>query len=113
MEVFIQISGGDAREEVTALRAWLARERELQGKVRLVPATIGPEDLGGLVDVLSVALGSGGAGVALTHSLNAWLASRRSDVRLTVKSRGREVVLDAQRVKDVPALLREVLDGSE
>jgi hypothetical protein len=95
------------------LRSWLIRERELQGRVRLAPTTVGPEDLGGVLDTLSVALGSGGIGVALTHSLSAWLASRRSSVKLTVTSRGRKIVLDTQGVKDVPALMREVLGGDE
>ena len=113
LEVHIQVSKSSARDELVELRTWLIRERELQGKIQLVRAAPGPEDLGGVLDTLSIALGSGGAGVALTNSLSAWLGSRRAVVKLTVTSRGRKVVLDAHGVRDVPALMREVLGGDE
>nr|WP_232542398.1 hypothetical protein [Nocardia bovistercoris] len=58
------------------------------------------------VQVLSIALGSGGIGVVLARSLSGWLANQRSDVKLTISdANGHKVELDARRVRDTPQLL--------
>ena len=63
-----------------------------------------------MLDVLMVALGSGGAGTALATSLATWLSQpRRADVTLTVTAEdGRHIELDARRVRDPAVLLREI-----
>lgn len=69
-----------------------------------------PGEMGGLADALVVALSSGGAGAVLARSLSTWLWQRRSDLKLTITSNGRTVELDAVRVPDAQALVREVAD---
>ncbi len=66
--------------------------------------------MGGVLDVLMVALGSGGAVAALATSVSTWLSQpRRADVKLTVTAEsGRHIELDARRIRDPAVLLREV-----
>jgi hypothetical protein len=111
MDAQIRISGSDTVAEYAALGKWLAGERELAGRVRLVQRPAQEGELGGAYDVLSVALGSGGTAVVIARSLVAWLQTRRSDVEITVSSpAGGTATLSARRVKDVDLqeLLQEV-----
>lgn len=66
--------------------------------------------MGAIDAALVVALGSGGAGAVLAASVSTWLSQpRRADVTLTVTAEdGRHIELDARRVRDPAALLREV-----
>lgn len=66
--------------------------------------------MGALADALAVAVGSGGVLTVLTASLRAYLSQpRKSDVRILVRAEGRSVTVEAERVNDVEALLRETL----
>lgn len=110
MHAEIRVAGGDEAAEVVALAGWLRGERGLTGAVSLGRGSSRPESLSSAVDVISVALGSGGAGVALAQSLTAWLRSRRPDVKLTVTTGdGRSVQVEAGTVADPLPLLLEVV----
>lgn len=109
MEAVIGIDAEDQPGEITALAAWLEADRDFAGRVNIVLEQGGKQALGGAFELLSVALGSGGMGAALAQSLTAWLASRRSDVKLTVTADDRTVRLDAHRVADAEALISQVL----
>ena len=69
-----------------------------------------------VIQILSVALGSGGVGAVLAGALSTWLSQRTSDVELTISEpNGRRVEVDAHRVRDTPELLRQIaqmLDGT-
>jgi len=96
-------------DQVGALFGWLAREDALRNGVRLRAEPPGPGTMGAVVDVLTVALGSGGAGVALVRSLCTWLTLRRVDVTITIEtSDGRKVQVDVKRARDPDAVIREV-----
>ncbi|WP_157121168.1 effector-associated constant component EACC1 [Nocardia miyunensis] len=100
----------DGPESLRSLLEWLRAEDELRGRVSLEPVfdKTGHE-MGGMVDVLAVALSSGGAGAVLAGSLSTWLTQRRSDVKITVTDAGgRSIELDARRVPDVSALVRDI-----
>jgi hypothetical protein len=111
MEAQIHVAGGDGVAEFAALWEWLRGDRALAGALRPVRQPPHEGELGGALDVLVVALGSGGAGVALAKALPVWLRTRRSDVTITVTSPTGRITLDAQRVRDaaVVPLLQEVL----
>jgi Effector Associated Constant Component 1 len=113
VDLHIQVSGERETDEYVALMSWLVADPDLQGRVRSTRAAIGETELGGAFELITVTLGSGGVGAALAHTLGTWLASRRSDVKLTVKSRDRTVVLDTKRVSDVPLLISEILRNSD
>lgn len=111
MEAEVRISQGDAVAEIVSLGEWLRGERALAGAVRAVHRQPAETELGGALELLAVALGSGGAGATLAKSLIAWLQTRRPGVKITVTSDERTVTLEASQVRhtDVMPLLHEVL----
>ncbi|WP_328306732.1 hypothetical protein OG432_01075 [Streptomyces sp. NBC_00442] len=100
--------------DLDALRSlgdWLRHEDELRGHLRLDRASrAAPGEMGGVLDVLSIALGSGGAGAVLARSLTTWLTHRHADVKVTVTAPdGRSVEVEAHLLHDdVPGLIREI-----
>ncbi|MFD8421711.1 hypothetical protein [Streptomyces sp. NPDC059466] len=115
----LQITVADDPDTLQSLYDWLQLEDELRGRLHLAPSSAGTGgEMGGLLDVITIAMGSGGAGAVLSGSLSTWLANRHSDVKVTVKGAGdRTVEVDARlRQKDVPGLIREIrelVDGPE
>jgi hypothetical protein len=107
----LSVEGADPVDGLAELSDWLAQEPELRGLI--APKTTGPEpgELGALADVLVAAVGSGGAVSVLAASLKAFLAQpRRADVRIVLSTPdGLRVEVDAKRVGDVEALVRETL----
>ncbi len=84
MEARLSLSGTDnVQDELASLRQWLGDEAEFRGRVRVEQAPLQPGQMGGLVEALTVALGSGGALAVLANSVSVWLRQRRSS--LTVK----------------------------
>lgn len=105
----------DGPQTIWSLENWLSNEPDFERKIRRVPVTPSPGELGAVADTLQIALGAGGAVAVLAASLQTWFAQpRRSDVRITVVNGDKKVTIDAKRVRDIPALLREVaqLDGT-
>jgi Effector Associated Constant Component 1 len=106
MHAHISISGRDEVTEYAALASWLSEERELDGPVRMIQRKPQDGELGGVYDVLSVAVGSGGAVAVLARSLVTWLQARRSDVEVTISHpKGGSVKVNARRIKDVDLAL--------
>ena len=99
----------EAREETSALADWLASEDELRGHIRAGRSAIRETDLGSFTDVLTVILGTGGAGTVLVSSLKTWLQTRRTKAKITVKVGDRSVSLDIETVDKVEPLLAEIL----
>lgn len=78
-------------EYLRSLADWLNSEADLRGRVRAVRPAPAPGTMGAAVELLTVALGSGGAGAVLVRSICTWLGQRRSQVSVTLKDRdGRE-----------------------
>ncbi|WP_046722558.1 effector-associated constant component EACC1 [Streptomyces xiamenensis] len=111
--VRLLVEGEEPVDGLIDLSDWLRAEPELRGMVALSTAVPSPGELGGLSDALVIAVSSGGALTVLAASLRAFLAQpRRSDIRIVVHGpEGHRVEVDAKRVGDVEALLREVLRG--
>jgi hypothetical protein len=87
----------------------LTRDDALRG-IAIEPR-LAPEDqhtMGPLVDALIVGLGSGGVGVALLHSLSAWLQSRRSDLRIKLTTAAEVIELDMHNLSD-PSQFADIL----
>jgi hypothetical protein len=112
VQLEIRIGNGTV-DDYAALTNHLNGSRDFRGRVRQVtgPPTDGKLDAG-LIEMLTVAVGSGGLGVALTTSLNKWLENRRPDVtvELTVTPKKRTVVLHARNANAKTLdLLRDLL----
>jgi len=91
----IQVEGRDETTQLGDLWDWLRRERGLAGRVELAPRPPGPTDLGGVFEVLTVTLGSGGSAAVLARSLGIWLKTRRPDVTVTVTTEAGSVTVKA------------------
>jgi hypothetical protein len=104
-----RFASSTATPVVGSLAEWLAAEREFRGAVRTVSSPIGETQLGAVTEMITVALGSGGAGSVLASSLITWLRSRPTRAKLLVKSGGRSVELDILTLDDVRPLLEQVL----
>jgi hypothetical protein len=115
MSVLLSVEGDYPAEGFEELARWLGGEEELRGLLTQEPAVPGPGELGALSDVLVAAVGSGGALSALFASLKTFLSlPRASDVRIVLRTPdGRRVEVDAKRIKDVDALVRETLGQAE
>ncbi|MFD5086214.1 hypothetical protein ACFWOG_26680 [Kitasatospora sp. NPDC058406] len=87
MESRITIAGADpaaAASDLRSLRAWLRHEDELRGRVQLLDGEVGPEEMGGLAEVLVVALSAGGAATVLAQAVVEWVRQRTLDVTVRV-----------------------------
>lgn len=119
MSAAIQIQETEnAFTELESLHGWLVSRPELHGAVTLGKPARHPEEMGWLTDVVSVAVGNGGAVTALAGSLATWLVSRRSHIKIKVSGPdGRSTEVDVKQARgnqaDVEAMLREVLDEHE
>lgn len=77
MEVMVAFIGDVASDQLRSLRTWLTAEDVLRGQVNLVECPPGPGTLGGgMVEAVSVALGSGGAVTALVAGVVSWVRAR-------------------------------------
>jgi hypothetical protein len=112
VEARIQVLRGDRVAELAALWEWLRSDRDLAGLVRPVRGPLGETDLGGAYDLLAVALGSGGAGVALARSLTTWLLTRRPSITITVSGPHGSVTVAGEHLRDsdIMPLLSNVLE---
>ncbi|GAA3677540.1 hypothetical protein GCM10022224_047070 [Nonomuraea antimicrobica] len=111
MHVEIRVAtADDLTGELVSLTKWLQGQRPLQGRVRPVRRPPGPEELGGPVELLSIAVGSGGMGLVLARALTTWLTNRHSDVSITITTAENTVTVEAKRVDDALPLLQEVLN---
>ncbi|SHM52898.1 effector-associated constant component EACC1 [Streptomyces yunnanensis] len=105
-ELRLRVQGAEG--QLQSLMDWLRHEDGLRGRVRAVQPPPAPGEMGGALDVLAVAVGSGGMGVVLANCLSTWIAQRRSDLRITVSTQdGRTVEVDAKGV-DPQALARDI-----
>ncbi|MEV6871520.1 hypothetical protein [Amycolatopsis sp. NPDC051128] len=116
MDLQIQIEDG-AMDDYIALADWLNGVRDFRGRVRQITGPPTEGALGGdWVEMLTVAVGSGGLGVALTSSLNKWLETRRADLvaKVTVTSKRRTVKLRARGANaEAVQLLSEILRDAD
>ena len=112
MDAQIRITGGTG-EELAALGEWLGGEDELRGRVRTVHGPVGDTELGAVTELLTVALGTGGAGTVLASSLKTWLVTRRTTAKITVESAGRSVTFDIQTASEVAPLLEQILKAGD
>jgi hypothetical protein len=107
---------GQGDDDLRALHNWLRHEDDLRGQLQLTRAALHRDQMGGLLDALVVAVGSGGMLAVLAGALSTWISQRHSDVKVTVTSEdGRKVEFDGHRVDPQIVLreLRRLLDPPE
>jgi hypothetical protein len=86
MKVELELHGSASDALREDMSRWLMDEPELRGKVSERRPPMSETELGGVADVLIVALASGGAASVLAASLREWFAQpRRSDVSVRIR----------------------------
>lgn len=111
MDVELRLAGPSHLEELTNLEDWLLDEPGLAGcPIDRPVGSASPElgEMGALSEVLVVALGSGGMGVALARSLSVWLRTRVGDVTLRISTGQGGIELEARNAKDAEALIKMI-----
>jgi Effector Associated Constant Component 1 len=109
LKLQIRLAGGTG-EELASLGRWLSDEDELRGKVGVLDRLIGETELGSVSEVLTVALGAGGAGTVLASSLITWLQTRRTKAKIIVQTAERLVIVDIETpARDVAQQLEQIL----
>lgn len=114
MESLLVVTGADAVDGLESLTDWLLHEGDLSGRVRLVHREPEQDQLGSWGEVLSVAVGGGGALSVLAGSLSVWLRQpRRATVRVAVaKPDGTKVEITGENLRgavEIEDLLRTCL----
>jgi membrane-associated two-gene conflict system component 1 (EACC1) len=114
VDLQVRIEGGSVKDYVE-LTGFLNGNRDWHVRQVTGPPVDGA--LGGdWVEMLTVAVGSGGLGIALTNSLNKWLETRRADLvaKVTVTKKGRTVRLRACETNaEALRLLSEILRDTD
>ncbi|MFE3960270.1 hypothetical protein ACFXPS_39595 [Nocardia sp. NPDC059091] len=110
MQLDITVTSGRPVEDLASLGQWLRKERDLAGGVSLARKPPSEEELGGVWDVLSVAVGSGGTFAVLARSLEVWFRNRP---RTTIKIKHGEnsIEVDASGAKELPELLKVLVEA--
>jgi hypothetical protein len=103
--------GENTTNELGSLYSWLQRDDEFRGRVRTVAADLKPGDMGSVTEVLTVALGSGGAVATLGGTLNAWIGARRTKVSVEITNGDRtcRVEIDTANAASAVELLQEAV----
>lgn len=118
MESRLVLDGVDAALRLASLHDWLRRDDGLRGRVRLIRHPPGPGQMGSLVEVLTVAVGSSVTLTVLAGALTVWLRQpRRSTVHVAViKPDGTKVEVTGEQLRDardIEDLLRRCLHQDE
>lgn len=110
MEVQVSLESSATLDEFLSLAQWLRTERALQGLVRTKRRPPREGELGGALELISVAIGSGGIATALVSSLQTWLSSRRTEqkIAVTLNDRSIEIVRNSTHAVSEEELLRLV-----
>jgi hypothetical protein len=97
-------------ELLPSLADWLSSEDVLRGRVRAARPAPKPGEMGAAIELLTVALGSGGAGAVLVRSICTWLSQRSSEISVSLKDAdGREFRFSSKSRKQDPSeVFREV-----
>jgi hypothetical protein len=91
-------------ELLVSLANWLNSEDVLRGRVRAVRPAPKPGEMGAAVELLTVALGSGGVGAVLVRTICTWLSRRDSEISVSLKDAdGREFTFSAKSAKRDPS----------
>lgn len=112
MNISIMVSSNDQRS-ASSLYDWLSGADELRGRLNLTRSTPRPDEMGDLANIITVAVGSGGAATVLIGSLATWITQRRNaEVTLKITSPARRAIeINARGTADVVALIKSAVDG--
>jgi hypothetical protein len=105
VDIAVSVAGAGAADQLRDLYAWLTKEPELVGYLRLHERDAPTGELDPVTDLLQAALEPGGAVSAFAAAVVAWLKFRTADVKVTVtRADGApHAELAARRIKGLDA----------
>ncbi|WP_040828294.1 effector-associated constant component EACC1 [Nocardia jiangxiensis] len=112
MDIAVTLAG-TSTDELHSLYRDLGREFELRGRVSMTDRPPASGTLGGVADMLIVALGPSGVGAVLATALVAWVRNRSTDVVCKLsRPDGSSAELSAKQLRgcDAAALQQVVRD---
>jgi hypothetical protein len=111
VDIAVSVAGAGPADQLRDLYAWLTKEPELTGQIRLHERDGAVGELGPLTDLVQAALEPGGAVSAFAAAVVAWLKFRTADVKITVSRADgtTHTELAARRVKSLDAAGTQVL----
>ncbi|WAL94550.1 effector-associated constant component EACC1 [Streptomyces sp. Je 1-369] len=115
MSIQIKVSGpaGSDSALVRDLHAWLQREDELRGRVRLAGGPPEPGQMGAVSELVLTAVSSGTV-AALVASAQLWIKQRRANLSIVVRHPdGKEVEIDAEQISGAEEFIRTVLRDAD
>lgn len=85
--------------------------RDLRGRSNVVVLATAPGRQGGVTDVISVAVSSGGALGLLFTSVSKWLVARERvrPLKITIERDGRRVEVEVDQTGDTAAIVEQIL----
>ncbi|MFI6073875.1 hypothetical protein ACIA5C_20105 [Actinoplanes sp. NPDC051343] len=99
-------------DDLYSLLDWLQRTDELRGHVKAQSRRPESHEMGGAMEVLSVALGSGGAGAALISVLTTWLQARRARISVEfVLAESGEIIRKVEVDANSAAAVKDLYDS--
>jgi hypothetical protein len=96
-------SGGGSWDELRSLREFLVSEDSLRFRVAVVQRSANEENLGGIIDALSVGLLPGGGLAILAGATISWLRQRTADLTIKITQGDKVVELESKRIKSLDA----------
>ncbi|MEV5653722.1 hypothetical protein [Streptomyces sp. NPDC052291] len=116
IEAQITVTDSAERMHLESLDSWLRMDSSFRGRTKL-SGTPSENDLGTAVELLTVAIGSGGVISVLAASLSSWFQQpKRTDITLKVtRPNGKSVEIHARRatLDEITKLLHETLETGE
>jgi hypothetical protein len=109
----ISIAIPDESLGLRELGEWFREDDTLRGKISYKEQPVKPGQMGGMIEAIIIAVGSGGAATTLIRQFFTWLrrSGDRHTVHLTLKDdTGREVHLDVNGLKDSDVIARKAFE---
>ena len=108
MRATLSVESGTAQQDLRLLEEFLSGPELGDVGVERRLAEIPENGMGGLVEVLVVAFGAGGAGTLLAQAISNWLASRYNELQLTLVTPAGKLSLSTRTRADTVVVLRQV-----
>lgn len=109
----VSITIQDYPQDMYELGDWFRADDQFRGKISYKEKLIQPGQMGGMVEAIVIAVGSGGAATTLIRQFFSWLgrSGERHTAHLTLKdSNGRELSLDINGLTDSDAIARQAFE---
>jgi len=105
----IRVLDDEAGDETRSLINWLHSDDELNGvQISSGDSPVRAGEMGGVIDLVEVAMQPDGIGVALITAIATWLSTRKKSLKISIEKNGRRVELEVPRASDIDAVVKAI-----